>query len=258
MKALLCLMLSLLLVACGGPRGGKPLAVGMDLSYPPFETIDEAGKPAGISVEMAEALGEFLGRPVVIENIPFVGLIPALQSGRVDVVISSMTDTPERRRSIDFSAPYLTIGLAMLVGKDSPVQSVTDVDQPGRVVVVRQGTTGEAWARRALAHAKILAVERESAAVLEVMQGGADAFVYDQMSIWKNWTEHPEKTRALLEPFQTEQWAIGVRKGNPELVDSVNAFIEAFRSSGGFQRLGEKYLREQMEEFRKRDLPFYF
>ncbi len=70
----------------------------MDLSYPPFETIDENGKPAGISVRISQALADYLGRPLRIENMPFVGLIPSLQNGRIDCIISSMTDTPERRQ----------------------------------------------------------------------------------------------------------------------------------------------------------------
>ncbi len=100
-------------VSCSSKQGLQELVVGMDLSYPPFETIDERGKPAGISVHLAEALAENLKSPLRIENIPFVGLIPSLQNNRIDCIISSMTDTPERRQSIAFSDPYLSIGLAL-------------------------------------------------------------------------------------------------------------------------------------------------
>lgn len=230
----------------------------MDLSYPPFETIDQSGNPAGVSVEIAEALGSHLNRPIRIENLPFVGLIPALQTGKIDLVISSMTETPERAESIDFSEPYLSTGLALLVGKDSPISSAEGLDQPGRTIVVRQGTTGEAYARSKFRDAKILAVEKESAAVLEVIQGKADAFIYDQMSVWSNAEQHPGQTRALLEPFQRESWAIGIRKGNDALRGEVNSFLKVFRATDGFENLGDQYLSEQKAAFEKEGIPFFF
>ena len=250
------IFLALALAGCQ-PRE-KPLVVGMDLSYPPFEMIDESNKPAGVSVEIARALANHLHKPLQIENLPFVGLIPSLQSGHLDCVISSMTDTQERRQSISFSDPYLSIGLAMLVGRNAGLQGLPDLDQPGRTVVVRQGTTGEVWARKALKAARLLVVEKENAAVLEVVQGKADAFVYDQMSIWKNWRQNTENTRALLAPIQKESWAIGVRKDNEQLLAEINAFLRQFRESGGFEKLGDRYLREQKEAFAKENIPFFF
>ena len=55
----------------------EPLIVGMELSYPPFETLDAEGKPSGVSVDLADALGKYLGRKIKIDNIPFIGLIPS-------------------------------------------------------------------------------------------------------------------------------------------------------------------------------------
>ncbi len=230
----------------------------MDLSYPPFETIDQAGNPSGISVEIANAMGTYLGRPVRIENLPFVGLIPALQTGRIDLVISSMTETEERAESIDFSDAYLKTGLAILVGADSDIKSAAELDQDGRTIVVRQGTTGEAFARSKFLNAKILAVEKESAAVLEVIQGKADAFLYDQMSVWTNAQKHPAKLRAMLQPIQRESWAIGIRKGNDALRNQVNEFLKVFKASDGFEELGDRYLEDQKAAFEKEGIPFYF
>lgn len=249
---------ALVLAACGPTTRSNDLVVGMDLSYPPFETIDTSGKPAGLSVDLALALGEALGRPVRIENIPFTGLIPSLNSGKIDCIISSMTDTPQRRTAVGFSDPYLTIGLALLAGKSSPVTSLADLDQPGRTLVVRQGTTGEVWARANIRNAKILAVEKENAAVLEVIQGRADAFLYDQMSVWKNGREHPETTRALLTPLNREQWAIAVRSDNEELRTQINSFLKTFRAAGGFEALGSKHLSEQKKAFEAEGVPFFF
>jgi len=247
-----------LLGACVKKRDPNELVVGMDLSYPPFETIDASGNPTGVSVDLAKALGTHLGRPVRIENIPFTGLIPSLKTGKIDCVISSMTDTPERRTSIAFSDPYLTIGLALLVAKNSPVQSITDIDRPGRSLAVRQGTTGEVWARANIKNATILSLDKEAAAVLEVVQGKVDAFLYDQMSVWKNAQEQSATTRALLAPVQKENWAAGLKTGNESLRGQINGFLQAYRAAGGFEKLGDKYLGEQKAAFRTQGLPFYF
>lgn len=230
----------------------------MDLSYPPFETIDVQGQPAGVSVELANALGEYLQRPVRIENIPFTGLIPSLQGGRLDCIISSMTDTPERRESLAFSDPYLTIGLALLVGKESPIGALKDIDVPGKTVVVRQGTTGEMWARKNLSKATLLALDKENAAVLEVIQGKADAFIYDQMSVWQNAQKNPDSTRALLEPIQKESWAVGLRKDDEALRAQINGFLKQYRARGGFEKLGDKFLKDQKDAFARDGIPFYF
>jgi polar amino acid transport system substrate-binding protein len=253
-----CLAAVILFLGCSSERRADALIVGMDLSYPPFETIDENGKPTGISVRLAEALADFLGRPLRIENVPFVGLIPSLQNKRIDCIISSMTDTPERRQSIAFSDSYLSTGLALLVGVNADIPRSTEIDHPGRTLVVRQGTTGELWARGNLKQAKVLSVEKENAAVLEVIQGKADAFVYDQMSVWQNWKKNPTTTRAILNPLQKEYWAVGVRKDNDALRLKINDFLKEFRARGGFEKLGDQFLGEQKEAFRKENIPFYF
>lgn len=252
------LVLAFWLAGCGQKEKKPELRVGMDLSYPPFETINEKGEPSGISVEIAKALAAKLNLPLRIEAIPFVGLVPALQSGRVDCVISSMTATDERRKTIAFSEPYLTIGLAMLVGAKSTVHSLQDLDQPGKVVVVRPGTTGEVWARRNITQAQILTVEKEGPAVLEVVQGKADAFIYDQMSVWQNARKNPETTRAILQPIQKETWAIGLRQNEPALEEAVNAFLKEYREQGGFEKLGDQYLKDQKKAFKEQGIPFYF
>src|SRR5437667_12071221 len=105
------------------------LVVGMELAYPPFEMADERGQPAGVSVDLANALGGFLHKKVEIQNLPFDGLIPSLRTGRIDLIISSMTATPERAQTIDFSEPYLTTGLCLLVSKNSNINSIADADQ---------------------------------------------------------------------------------------------------------------------------------
>ena len=253
-----CLGLALLLAGCGSPDRDRVLIVGMELSYPPFEMTDEQNRPTGISVEMAEALAERLGKELKIENIPFAGLIPALRTGKIDLIISSLTRTEERARSISFSDPYLDTGLCILLSKDSNAESIEDIDIDGARVAVKQGTTSHMFANERVRNAEILLFEKESAASLEVAQGKVDAFIYDQISIYLNWRKHPETTRALLKPINQESWAIGVRKGNGDLLQKVNAFLEQFDAEGGFDALGDKYLSEEKRIFRELGYPFFF
>jgi polar amino acid transport system substrate-binding protein len=248
-----------LLVTCAAALAGPPpLRVGMDLSYPPFETIGPDGRPAGVSVDLANALAHQLGRPLIIENIPFTGLIPSLRSGKIDLILSSMTATEERAKSVGFSDPYLTTGLAALVPKSAGVEDLTALDAPGRTVVVRQGTTGEVFARAKLQQARVLVLEKENSCVLEVVQGKADAFIYDQMSVFQNARRHPDTTRALLAPLQTESWAVALRLGDDGLRSDVNAFLTDFRAAGGFDRLAARYLAEEKAAFQAQGIPFVF
>src|SRR5947207_13824999 len=128
---------------------------------------DEKGEPKGVSVDLARELGKFLGKEVQIQNTPFDGLIPALKTGKIDLIISSMTATPERAQSIDFSDPYLKTGLCLLVGRNSNIQSIQDLDQPGKTIVVKLGTTGHAYASANIKRAQIRVLEQEDPCVLE-------------------------------------------------------------------------------------------
>jgi polar amino acid transport system substrate-binding protein len=230
----------------------------MELAYPPFEMQDPHGHPSGVSVDLAKALAGDLHLPLAIENIPFSGLIPALKTGKIDLIISSMTQTPERAQSIDFSDPYLSTGLCLLVKKQSPIQSLADADHPGLTLVVKQGTTGQTYARDHIRAAQVLVLDKETACVLEVAQGKADAFIYDQMSTFTNWKKNPTLLRPILKPFQSESWAIGIRQGNTPLRDKVNAFLTRYRAAGGFDRLGDLYLSDQKAAFKQLNVPFVF
>lgn len=257
MHRILLPLLAFLLVSCSKTEDDT-LTVGMELSYPPFEMSDESNQPAGVSVDLAKALGEHLGRPVRIENIAFAGLISSLKTGKIDLIISSMTATEERSQSIDFSDPYLETGLCLLVAKDSGINGIEDADQAGRSIAVKQGTTGHLYAMENIEAADVLPVEKETSAVIEVAQGKADAFIYDQMSTFRNWQRHSETTRPILEPFKKENWAIGIRKGNTELLKSVNEFLATFEANSGFEKLGDKYLSEEKKAFQEMGYPFFF
>ena len=234
------------------------LVIGMELAFPPFEMLDSSGQPAGVSVDMAHAMGQYLNRPVRIENIPFDGLIPSLKTGKIDVIISSMTVTEDRKKSIDFTDPYLKMGLAILAAKNSDIQSINDVDKPGRNVVVKKGTTGNIYALQHFKNAKLLVLNDQSACAIEVSQGKADCFIYDQISVFENWKKYEATTRAILQPFTQEDWAMGIKKGNDALGTQINGFLKQFKESGGFDALGAKYFGENKKAFQELGIPFYF
>jgi polar amino acid transport system substrate-binding protein len=257
-KLCTCLLVIFGLLAPSLRAEQKELVVGMEMSYPPFEMLDSNGQPAGVSVDLARAMGQYLNRPVRFENIPFDGLIPSLKTGKIDVIISSLTVTEDRKKSIDFSDPYLTMGLAILVKKNSDIRSIDDVDKPGRSVAVKKGTTGDIYAIQHFKNVKLLVLNEESACAIEVAQGKADCFIYDQLSVFQNWKKYQDTTRAILQPFQQEQWAMGIRKGNNDLRQQINVFLKHFKETGGFEQIGAKYFSENKKAFEELGVPFYF
>jgi polar amino acid transport system substrate-binding protein len=169
-----------------------------------------------------------------------------------------MTVTEDRKKSIDFSDPYLKMGLAILAAKNSSIQSINDVDKPGRNVVVKKGTTGDIYAIRHFKNANLLVLNDQSACAIEVAQGKADCFIYDQISVFENWKKYETTTRAILQPFTQEEWAMGIKKGNDALRTQINAFLKEFKDSGGFDALGNKYFGENKKAFQQLGIPFYF
>ncbi|EHL06363.1 ABC transporter, substrate-binding protein, family 3 [Desulfitobacterium hafniense DP7] len=238
----------------------QELIVGMELAYPPFEMTDEKGNPTGVSVDFAKDLGAALGRPVKIENMAFSGLIPALQTKKIDMVISSMTITDERKKTVAFSDPYAKAWLALLINEKSSVKEVKDLNAPGRKVAVKNGTTGHIYAQANLPQAEIMVFEKESACILEVSQGKADAFIYDTLSIYRAWKQNEKTTRANLNPFQdkVEEWGVALRQDDKELTAKVNQFIGEYKKNGGFTRLAERYLPQEKKDFAALGVKFFF
>ena len=236
------------------------LTVGMELQYPPFETTDAKGNPEGISVDLANELGEYLGRDVKIENIAWSGLIPAVQSEKIDVIISSMSVRPDRAESVAFSTPYAYSTLGILANKNSNIQSADDLNNEDVNIAVKVGTTGFLYATEQLSKATLHTVDKADTAILEVSQGKSDAFLYDQMTIFNAQKTYPDSTVAILDQFQEnpEPWAMAVKLDNADLLEDINAFIDEFEKTGGFDKLGNKYLSEMKQTFDELGLEFFF
>ncbi len=256
----LVLLFSFLFTACDNKVENKEvLKVGMELAYPPFEMSTKDGTPSGVSVDFAKKLAKYLGKELVIENTAWAGLIPSLKTGKIDLIISSMTITDERKKSIDFSIPYSQSSLAILANKNSHIKSIKDLDKKGKKVAVKQGSTGHVYATKHLKNADILVFDKENTCVMEVVQGKADGFLYDQLTIYKNFMQHQDTTVALLKPFQKdfEYWGVALRKNDP-LKEKVNEFIKKAKKDGTFDEFANKYLKDAKATFDKLDIPFFF
>ena len=238
----------------------KPvLVVGMELAYPPFEGKDASGAPSGVSVDFMKDFGKAVGKEIRIENIAFDGLVPALVTGKIDMIMSSMTITDARRETVDFSVPYANAMLALLTKKDATLKSIDDLNAEGRTVAVKIGSTGHLFAQKHLTKAKVTALADESACVMEVASGKADGFIYDQLTIYRNQQKNPDTTNAIFIPFQdVEPWGIAVRKGDDALRSALDKFIADYRASGGFDRLTEKHLAAEKAAFDKLGFKWFF
>jgi polar amino acid transport system substrate-binding protein len=247
-------LFGLILLLIGIYTHADTLKVGMELTYPPFEMVDKEGKPAGFSVDLAHALGAFLHQNVNIENIPFSGLILALKCGKIDLIISSLAITEERKSSIDFSDPYLKIAICMLVPINSQIQNIEELNHSGKKVVVKLGTTGQIYAQNHLKAAEILVLDSVANCVLEVAQNKVDAFIYDQLTIYSSWQKNLQTTKALFTPISFECYAMGIQKGNEQLLQKVNRFLKEFRKNKGFEQLIDKYLKDQNPFFNEANI----
>ena len=235
------------------------LIVGMELAYPPFEGKNEQGEPTGIAPDFVRDLAKALNKELVIENIAWDGLIPALMTGKVDMVMSSMTITDARKEKVDFSIPYANAYLALLTNTKSNIASVEDLNQPGKTIAVKTGSTGYFYAQKHLNQATVLSFPDESACVTEVSQGKADAFIYDQLTIYRNWKRHEDTTTPVFIPFQdVENWGIAFQKGTDTLQQATNDFIAQYAKDGGFEALTQKHLKEEKQVFDELQFKWFF
>jgi len=257
---LIILLLLIAMVGCSSESEEKNiLRVGMELKYPPFETIDVDGNPEGVSVKMAEALGKHLGMKVEIVDTAYPSLIPALESGNIDIIISSMTINEKRLEVVDFSDPYTTSQLMLLAYKDSKVKSYKDLNDSDVIISCKTGTIGALWAAVNAPDAQIKNIDEEASAVLEVAQGNADVFIYDPLSIVKHQKNFPEATVAILEPLpNTQGWGIALRKGEDDLKEKINAWLKDAKTDGTFDTIREDYLKDKVKEFEENGLEFFF
>lgn len=222
------------------------LIVGMEVAFFPFEYANEKGEPIGFDVEIAQLAAKELGVAIEIRDMQFAGLIPALQSGKIDMIISGMTRTLTRAKTVSFTQPYFETGLCALLSKKraASLQQVQELNAPDRILAVKLGTTGDLITGKLFPKAQVNRFKEETACVREVVTGRADAFFYDQLSISKHHKENPDTTRALLTPFTYEPFSIAISKGDADFLNWLNLFLETIKADGRYQELYQKYFHE--------------
>ncbi len=219
------------------------LIVGMEVAFFPFEYANEKGEPIGFDVEIAQLAAKELGVEIEIRDMQFAGLIPALQSGKIDMIISGMTRTLTRAKTVSFTQPYFETGLCALLSKKraANLQQAQELNAPDRILAVKLGTTGDLITGKLFPKAQVNRFKEETACVREVVTGRADAFFYDQLSISKHHKENPDTTRALLTPFTYEPFSIAISKGDADFLNWLNLFLETIKADGRYQELYQKY-----------------
>lgn len=233
------------------------IRVGMELEYKPFETIDENGEPYGFSVAYAYELGKSLGKKVEIIPTKYDALIPSLESGKIDMIISSMTITEERQKKVDFSVEYAKSALYVLASEKSPVSDLNSLNKEEVTIAVKTGTIAAVWAQQNAPQAKIKSFDSIDAAVLDVSNNQSDVTIYDPLSIYEYQEQYP-KTRILEEPItNTNGWGIALPKGDTQLKEKVDAFVTTSKTDGTIDRLKQEYLTEEIEKFSKYEIPFF-
>lgn len=222
------------------------LIVGMEVKFFPFEYADEKGQPVGFDVEIAELAAKELGVELEIKDMEFSGLIPALQGGKIDMIISGMTRTLTRSKAVSFTQPYFETGLCVLLSKQRAdnIQDVKELNASDRILAVKLGTTGDLITGKLFPNARVNRYKDETACVREVVTGRADAFLYDQLSISKHHRENQETTRAILKPFTYEPFAIAIRKGDSDFLGWLNLYLETIKADGRYKELYEKHFRD--------------
>ena len=226
------------------------LVVGMEEKFWPFEYTDEKGQPLGLDVDLARMIAKEMGVELEIKDMEWTGLIPALQTGKIDLIISGITGTLERAKTITFSSPYFVTGLcALLSQKKAPeVNSVAELDAVGRIIAVKSGTTADLVAAQRFAKAEIRRFKDETSCVQEVVNGRADAFFYDQFSIAKHHKQNPETTRAILTPFTYEPYCIALRKGDFDLWQWLEMFLRIKTDNGELEALRQKHFQDLLRK----------
>lgn len=224
------------LAGCGP---ADPIRVGMDLRYPPFETVTTDNEPEGISVDVAEAFGTFLGRPTEIVNTGFAGLIPALQSGEIDIVIASLSITDARKTVVDFTDPYFYFKIITLVNKTFATTNNLDADSTTEELLALSsakfaGIASQVSATIPTSYGKTVTEYVDLATAIEaVAEGDADILLMSASPVVNGYKANRSKTMIVWDPWVSSPIGMAVNKGNTELLASANAFIDTFNDEDG-------------------------
>ncbi|WP_416143923.1 transporter substrate-binding domain-containing protein [Planococcus koreensis] len=220
--------------------------VGIDTSYPPFE-FQVGGEYQGIDVELIKAIAESQGFEIQFRPMDFVGIIPALEEGTIDLAIAGMSITDERKEILDFSEPYFDAGLTLVTSQDnSEIETLEDLD--GKIIAVKSGTTGSKFAgeNREKYGYRVAYFEDSPSMFLELANGHADAFIEDYPVIAYAISKRDLELKTVGERLNDEKYGIAVLKGqNDELLGQINEGLQQLRDDGTYDEIVNEYIKNQ-------------
>ena len=232
----LAAVMTLSLAGCGGEKK-TTLVMATNAEFPPYEYRDGENF-AGIDVEIAQAIAEDMGLELVIEDMQFDSIVPAVQSGKADIGVAGMTVAEDKLQNVDFSIPYTTAAQVVIVTNDSPITSPADLE--GKTIGVQLGTTGDEYSS-GIENAAIERYNKGFEAVQALGQKKIDAVIIDREPA-KVFVSENEGLKILDEDYTVEDYAIAVAKGNQELLEQVNNSLTKLRETGKLQEIIDKYI----------------
>jgi len=220
---------------------------GFEAGYMPFEMTDKNGDFIGFDIDMGKKMAEAMGVKWVPVNTAWDGIIPSLITDKFDIIMSGMTVTQERNLKISFAEPYIVIGQAIIVNSslEGTISSYKDLNDPKYTVISKLGTTGEQAVKSMIPKATYKAFETESEGAMEVLNGNADAFVYDLPFCELFMTQRGESGSIFIlnKPFTYEPLAWAINKGDPDFLNWLNNFMEQIRNDGTYDAIYDKWIR---------------
>ncbi len=224
------------------------LKVGLEGTYPPFSFQDENGHLTGFETEFARQLAQHLGVKAVIQPTKWDGMLAALDSKRLDVVINQVTVSPERQKKYDLSTPYTVSGIQALTLKDKADSIKTPKDLSGKKVGVGLGTNYEQWLRANVQGVDIRTYDDDPTKYQDLRVHRLDAILVDRLAA----LDLVKKTGNILavagKPFSRLEAAVAIRKGNEDLVNAINQAITAMQKDGTMKKLSETWFGQDVSK----------
>lgn len=239
-KVLRCTLLAgLMMGAAASQAAQKELAVGVDTSFMPFE-FKQGSQFVGFDIDLWAQIAKDLKLPYQIHPMDFSGLIPALQTGNLDVVISGMSITPARQQVIDFSDPYYNSGLAVMVRSDNKtIKTLADLN--GKVVSAKTGTVAIDWIKKNIKPTDVHQFPNVDQAYMDLEAGRADAAIHDAPNVlYFAHTAGKGKVKANITMAGGDKYGIGFPKGS-KLVAEVNADLAKLKKNGRYDAIYKKW-----------------
>ena len=225
-------------------EAGK-LHMSTNAAFPPYEMTTDDGGFEGIDVEVADAIAQKLGLELVVDDMGFDAALTAVQTGQSDIAMAGITVTEDRLEVMDFSDSYATGVQVVIVREDSPIQTIDDLAN-AEMIGCQAATTGYIYAsdtpeNGGYGEDHVTAYENGALAVMALVNGQIDAVIIDNEPA-KAFVEANEGLKILDTPWVEEEYAIGVTKGNTDLLDAINAVMEELKADGTFQSIVDKYI----------------